>query len=197
MSEQQFTQQDIATTVAETLNMFSTQAVDHALVLLPHPETPGNPAVVITARDGSRYGLEVCPIPEPHMFPSGTLQSMTTVPTEPEQPQDPSTVTAPTEEPPVHQEPPYVGPDSELSQTYARLNAREVWPEAEGFERVPGGWTFRVGAGYASVADSGHVTRDPQGTRSDAKRFMQPQPFEPGPELPQSVRGVDGSETGA
>lgn len=50
--------------------------------------------------------------------------------------------------------------------------AREVWPEAEGFERIPGGWIFRVGAGYASITESGRVATDPQGTRSHARRWM-------------------------
>ncbi|MFE0389526.1 hypothetical protein ACFW1F_36510 [Streptomyces bungoensis] len=50
--------------------------------------------------------------------------------------------------------------------------AREVWPEAEGFQQAPGGWTFRVGAGYASITRTGQVATDPQGTRSDAQRFM-------------------------
>ncbi|MYS19178.1 hypothetical protein GA0115240_105831 [Streptomyces sp. DvalAA-14] len=55
--------------------------------------------------------------------------------------------------------------------------ARKVWPEAEGFERAPDGWTFRCGAGYAAVADTGQVATDPQGTRSDARRFMPREPI--------------------
>lgn len=50
--------------------------------------------------------------------------------------------------------------------------ARKVWPEAEGFERVPGGWTFRCGGGYAWVADSGQVAGESQGSRRDAQRWM-------------------------
>ncbi|MFJ2952951.1 hypothetical protein ACIO8H_35865 [Streptomyces sp. NPDC087226] len=69
MSDLEFTPDDIATTVAEVLNIFSTVAIDHAAALFPNPETPGNPAIVITARDGKRYGLEICPIPEPQLFP--------------------------------------------------------------------------------------------------------------------------------
>lgn len=61
-----------------------------------------------------------------------------------------------------------------MSEETAIEAARAVWPEAEGFERVPGGWTFRVGAGYASVSDSGLVATDPQGTRGHARRFMAP-----------------------
>lgn len=50
--------------------------------------------------------------------------------------------------------------------------AREVWPEAEGFLPNTRGWTFRVGAGYASITNGGVVARDPQGTRYDAVTFM-------------------------
>ncbi|MET8103005.1 hypothetical protein ABZV29_42420 [Streptomyces sp. NPDC005236] len=60
----------------------------------------------------------------------------------------------------------------QLAEAEATEQAREVWPEAEGFERVPGGWTFRVGAGYASVTDSGRVATYPQGTRGHTQRFM-------------------------
>lgn len=59
-----------------------------------------------------------------------------------------------------------------ITEQTAMTKAREVWPEAEGFERARGGWTFRVGAGYASVADSGRVAEHPQGTRGYAVRFM-------------------------
>lgn len=59
-----------------------------------------------------------------------------------------------------------------ISEEAAMEQARGLWPEAEGFERVPGGWTFRVGGGYASVTDAGRVATDPQGTRGHAKRFM-------------------------
>jgi hypothetical protein len=59
-----------------------------------------------------------------------------------------------------------------LTEEAAMQEAREVWPEAEGFERVPGGWTFRVGAGYSSITDSGVAATDPQGTRKDAQRWM-------------------------
>lgn len=59
-----------------------------------------------------------------------------------------------------------------LTEAEAIEKAREVWPEAEGFELTFGGWTFRVGAGYASVTTLGTVARDPQGTRAHALRFM-------------------------
>jgi hypothetical protein len=74
---QHFTPEDVATSVTEVLNMFSCQTVDHALTLIPNPETGGYPAVVITARDGSRYGLEVCPIPEPHVLPDTPIGEST------------------------------------------------------------------------------------------------------------------------
>ena len=54
----------------------------------------------------------------------------------------------------------------------AAVLAREVWPEAEGFLPCTRGWTFRVGAGYASVTRQGHVAKDPQGTRYDAVSYM-------------------------
>lgn len=63
-------------------------------------------------------------------------------------------------------------PDGETMCVCHSIAAAEVWPEAEGFERAPGGWTFRVGAGYASVTNSGEVATDPQGTRAHAIRFM-------------------------
>ena len=63
------TPNDIAYSVAQTLNGFPTEGIKCADALYPNPETPGNPAIVITARDGSRYGLEVCPIPEPIELP--------------------------------------------------------------------------------------------------------------------------------
>lgn len=59
-----------------------------------------------------------------------------------------------------------------LSEESAIAKAREVWPEAEGFERAPEGWTFRVGAGYAWILDSGRVAQYPEGMRSLARRWM-------------------------
>jgi hypothetical protein len=50
--------------------------------------------------------------------------------------------------------------------------AREVWPEAEGFARAPGGWTFRIGAGYGWMTDTGHVSADPEGSRSHARSAL-------------------------
>lgn len=50
--------------------------------------------------------------------------------------------------------------------------AREVWPEAEGFERAPGGWTFRIGAGWTWLTDGGHVSPDPEGSRGHARRRL-------------------------
>lgn len=64
-----YTPEDIATSVAELVNTFSCEALDDALVLIPNPQTPGNPAIVIRDRYGVRYGLEVCPIPEPFVLP--------------------------------------------------------------------------------------------------------------------------------
>ncbi|MFZ3562792.1 hypothetical protein [Streptomyces sp. BH055] len=57
-----------------------------------------------------------------------------------------------------------------MDEAAAIERAREVWPEAEGFEPVPGGWTFRVGGGYAWITNAGRVAPDPEGTRSDALR---------------------------
>lgn len=48
--------------------------------------------------------------------------------------------------------------------------ARDVWPEAEGFEAAPGGWTFRVGSGYAWITNSGRVADNPEGLRIHAQR---------------------------
>jgi hypothetical protein len=59
-----------------------------------------------------------------------------------------------------------------MTDSQATECARKIWPEAEGFERIPGGWTFRVGAGYSAITDSGRVGIDPQGARRDAQRFM-------------------------
>jgi hypothetical protein len=61
---------------------------------------------------------------------------------------------------------------AQVDQTEAERRAREVWPEAEGFLPNTRGWTFRVGAGYASVTTAGVVARDPQGTRYDAVTYM-------------------------
>ena len=49
---------------------------------------------------------------------------------------------------------------------------REVWPEAEGFESAPGGWTFRVGGGYAWIMNAGRMATYPEGLRSDARRKL-------------------------
>lgn len=59
-----------------------------------------------------------------------------------------------------------------MTEDNAASIARALWPEAEGFEPARGGWTFRVSAGYASVTYDGRVAQYPQGTRSDAQRFM-------------------------
>lgn len=59
-----------------------------------------------------------------------------------------------------------------MNEDTATESARKVWPEAEGFVRVPGGWTFRVGAGYAWITDAGHVSENPQGTRRHAHIWM-------------------------
>lgn len=59
-----------------------------------------------------------------------------------------------------------------MNEDAAISAAREVWPEAEGFEPAPGGWTFRVGGGYAWVTNSGRVSHDPEGLRSHARRFL-------------------------
>lgn len=69
----QITESDIAYAVAQTLNGFSTAWLTNADALLPNPKNPGHPAVVVTAADGSRYGLEVCKIPEPHALPNTPL----------------------------------------------------------------------------------------------------------------------------
>lgn len=61
---------DIAYVIAQTLNGYPTEGIECADVLYPKPEIGGNPAIVVTARDGSRYGLEVCPILEPHVLPN-------------------------------------------------------------------------------------------------------------------------------
>lgn len=61
---------DVAYVIAQTLNGFPSEGIECVDVLYPNPETPGNPALVVTARDGSRYGLEVCPIPGPHIIPA-------------------------------------------------------------------------------------------------------------------------------
>lgn len=90
MTEGPFTPEDIATSVAELLNLFSCQAIEHAHTLIPNPETPGNPAIVITARDGSRYGLEVCPIPEPHVLPERPLGGPLVTDREPVPEEDPT-----------------------------------------------------------------------------------------------------------
>lgn len=58
------------------------------------------------------------------------------------------------------------------TEATAYAAARLLWPEAEAFEPARGGWTFRVGAGYASVTHDGWVSEHPQGTRKDAERFM-------------------------
>lgn len=59
-----------------------------------------------------------------------------------------------------------------MKEEAAIESARGVWPEAEGFEPAPGGWTFRVGAGYAWMTDSGHVSADPEGLRSHARQRL-------------------------
>lgn len=61
---------DIAYVIAQTLNGYPSEGIECADVLYPNAQIGGNPAVVVTARDGSRYGLEVCPIPEPHVLPN-------------------------------------------------------------------------------------------------------------------------------
>ncbi|MGW2456798.1 hypothetical protein ACWCTA_36545 [Streptomyces sp. NPDC001704] len=57
-----------------------------------------------------------------------------------------------------------------MTEETAIESARQVWPEAEGFELAPGGWTFRVGGGYAWITDAGRVASDPEGLRSHARQ---------------------------
>ncbi|GAA1265827.1 MULTISPECIES: hypothetical protein [Streptomyces] len=57
-----------------------------------------------------------------------------------------------------------------MTEETAIESARKVWPEAEGFEPAAGGWTFRVGGGYAWITDSGRVAADPEGLRSHARQ---------------------------
>ncbi|MET7844383.1 hypothetical protein ABZT45_38565 [Streptomyces sp. NPDC005356] len=57
-----------------------------------------------------------------------------------------------------------------MTEDSAIESARGAWPEAEGFEPVRGGWTFRVGGGYAWITDSGRVAADPEGLRSHARQ---------------------------
>lgn len=71
-----------------------------------------------------------------------------------------------------------------LTEAEAIEKAREVWPEAEGFELTFGGWTFRVGAGYASVTTLGTVATDPQGTRAHVNVQVSRHPS-----LPEGLRG--------
>lgn len=59
-----------------------------------------------------------------------------------------------------------------MTEQEATALARGMWPEAEGFQRAAGGWTFRIGGGYASVSSRGRVATQPQGTRRQAERFM-------------------------
>lgn len=59
-----------------------------------------------------------------------------------------------------------------MREDAAIVRAQEVWPEAEGFESAPGGWTFRVGGGYAWVTNSGIVSSDPEGLRSHARQRL-------------------------
>lgn len=56
-----------------------------------------------------------------------------------------------------------------MNETEAIETAREEWPEAEGFERAAGGWTFRVGAGYAWMTSGGYVSLNPEGLRAHAR----------------------------
>lgn len=77
----EITEGDVAYAVAQTLNGFSTAWLTNADALLPNPETPGHPAVVVTAADGSRYGLEVVRIPEPHVLPETPLGEPVSEPT--------------------------------------------------------------------------------------------------------------------
>ncbi|MFF1594085.1 hypothetical protein ACFVY0_39235 [Streptomyces sp. NPDC058286] len=57
-----------------------------------------------------------------------------------------------------------------MTEEAAITGARDVWPEAEGCEPAPDGWTFRVGGGYAWIADTGRVAADPEGLRSHAQQ---------------------------
>ncbi|MGW5336233.1 hypothetical protein [Streptomyces bauhiniae] len=59
-----------------------------------------------------------------------------------------------------------------MTEETAIETARQTWPEAEGFEPVRGGWTFRVGGGYAWITAAGRVASDPEGLRSHAQRRM-------------------------
>lgn len=59
-----------------------------------------------------------------------------------------------------------------MQESAAIEQARQVWPEAEGFEREPGGFTFRVGAGYSWMTDTGHVSGEPEGVRGYAGRRL-------------------------
>jgi len=59
-----------------------------------------------------------------------------------------------------------------MTEAEATERAREQWPEAEGFERAPLGWTFRVGGGYAWITFAGTLATDPEGLRSHARRHV-------------------------
>ncbi|WP_327575394.1 hypothetical protein [Streptomyces sp. NBC_00145] len=57
-----------------------------------------------------------------------------------------------------------------MTEEAAITGARNAWPEAEGFEPAPSGWTFRVGGGYAWITDTRRVAADPESLRSHAQQ---------------------------
>lgn len=172
------------------LDELGATVVSKVEVLEPAPANQdwAHAALVVHLTTGERFGLEVCPFPRIPAMPTGTVRSMTT------EPENPTDVQAPTDEPPVPVEPPYnpaaalaepvteeeilgnppfSGDPVRLREAEAMERAQHIWAEAEGFLPVlSGGWTFRVGGGYASITETGRVAMEPQGTRSDAERFM-------------------------
>ncbi|MER8237486.1 hypothetical protein [Streptomyces sp. NPDC094049] len=64
-----------------------------------------------------------------------------------------------------------------MTEDQAAGLTREVWPEAEGFEQTVGGWTYRMGGGYAGVRDTGEVAEDPQGLRAHAQQWVRHEPL--------------------
>jgi hypothetical protein len=99
---------EAARMIRDHLTSFSHPSIKKVELLEPHHENHdwANAALVVHLEDGTRYGMEVCPFPTIPAMPTDRLRTMSTEP----EPQDPSTVQAPDDEPPVPTEPPYENP---------------------------------------------------------------------------------------
>lgn len=103
------TSTEVANMLLEHITTAPHSVITRVEVLEPQAaltELGAHAALVVHLKNGERFGMEVCPFPRLPQ-PSGSLRSMTLTAAPEPDPEDPSTIQAPTDEPPVPEEPPY------------------------------------------------------------------------------------------